>query len=224
MREPTQSEVINAVNQGIRKAQEDYKKAYMSHISSSYAPEYLMTVYIFQSILKLKRKCNCPYGLSLEEPVFEVARALGVRGRYPRDARASGYCDLLLRDIHDKPRVVVEVKKNAWDYGYDLARLAYLVNRGLEFGVFASCWFEEVKDNNHGEAEDRVKEEIRCIDEHISDDIRRQYSRTFIKTKFGDTERLVLEGEVARHEEFVWCPVCFVVCREGEVANTRRQY
>jgi hypothetical protein len=224
MREPTQSEIINSVNQGIIKAQEDYREAYMSNISSGYAPEYLMTVYIFQSILELKRKCNYPYGLSLEEPVYEVARALGVRGRFPRDARVSGYCDLLLRDIHDKPRVVIEIKKDAWDYWHDLARLAYLVSRGLEFGIFASCWFEEVKDNNRREAEDRVREEIQCIEEHISDDIRRRYSRVFMKTKFGDTERLVLEGEVARHEEFVWCPVCFVVCREGEVANTPRQY
>jgi hypothetical protein len=158
MREPTRSEVINAINQGIRKAQEDYKKAYMSHISSSYAPEYLVTVHIFQSILELKEKCNCTYGLSLEEPVYDIARSLGARPRYPQKARVSGYCDLLLRDINEKPRAVIEAKKYAWDYWYDLSRLSYLVEKGLEFGVLASCWFEKIEDNNKEDVKARLKE------------------------------------------------------------------
>lgn len=215
MRDPTRSEVIDSVLRGIRKAQEDYREAYMSDICSSYAPEYLMTVYIFQSVLELKRECDCPYGISLEEPVYEVARSLGARPRYPIDARIYGHCDLLLRDIYDKARSAIEVKKYAWDYWGDLSRLAYLIEKGLEFGVFASCWFEEVKDNNRKEAEDRLKEEIQCIREHICNDIRRRYSRLFIERKSGNIERLVLEGETSdQKEESMWCPVCFVVYRK----------
>lgn len=218
MGDPTRSEVINSVSQGIRKAQEDYKEAYMSDICSSYAPEYLMTVYIFQSILELKRKCNCTYGISLEEPVYELAKSLGARPRYPEGARVYGYCDLLLRAINDdKPRAVIEVKKYAWDYWGDLERLAYLVEKGLEFGVFASCWFEEVKDNNRKEAEDRLKEEIQCIHEHIRNDISKRYSRLFIEREPGNIERLVLEGEtLGQKEELMWCPVCFVVYRKED--------
>ncbi|MBA7666007.1 hypothetical protein ES703_74082 [subsurface metagenome] len=217
MRDPARLEVINSIIQGIRKAQEDYKKAYMSHICSSYAPEYLMTVYIFQSILELKEECNCTYGLSLEEPVKELATSLGARPRYPKDARVYGYCDLLLRDINDKPRAAIEVKKYAWDYPEDLGRLAYLVEKGLEFGVFASCWFEEVKDNNHKEAEDRLKEEIQCIHEHIRKHIRRRYNKLLIERELGNIERLVLEGETLdQKEESRWCPVCFVVYRKED--------
>lgn len=216
MREPTRSEVINAVNQGIRKAQEGYKKAYMSHISSSYAPEYLMTVYIFQSILELKEKCNCTYGLRLEEPVYELARSLGARPRYSQEARVYGHCDLSLRDIKDikeKPRAVIEVKKYAWDYPQDLPRLSYLVEKGLEFGVFASCWFEKIEDNNQKDAEDRLKEEIQCIHEHIKEYVRRRYDRLTAERQLGNIERLVLEGEtLSQKEEWMWRPVCFVIC------------
>lgn len=212
MREPTRSEVINAVNQGIRKAQEDYKKAYMSHISSSYAPEYLMTVYIFQSILDLKEKCNYTYGLSLEEPVYELARSLGARPRYSQEARVYGHCDLSLRDIKEKPRAVIEVKKYARDYPQDLPRLSYLVEKGLKFGVFASCWFEKIEDNNQKDAEDRLEEEIQCIHEHIKEDVRRRYNRLIVERELGNIGRLALEGEtLSQKEEWMWCPVCFVI-------------
>lgn len=217
MRDPNRPEIINSINQGIKKAQEDYKKAYMSDLCSEYAPEYLMTVYIFKSLLELKQKCNYTYGLSLEEPVHGLARSLGVRPRYPRDVRVYGYCDLLLRDIHGKPIVAIEVKKYAWDYWDDVRRLAYLVENGLKFGIFVSCWFETAEGNNSKEAEDRLKEEIQCIYEHISDDVKRRYSRILIEKKVGAIKRLVLEGETpGRKEESMWCPVCFVVCRKED--------
>lgn len=215
MRDPNRSEIINSISQGIRKAQEDYRKAYMSDICSGYAPEHLMTVYIFQSLLELKRKCNHAYGLSLEEPVYNLTRSLGVRPRYARDARVYGHCDLLLRDIHDKPRVAIEVKKCAWNYWDDVRRLAYLVEKGLEFGIFVSCWFEKTEHDNSKGAEDKLKEEIQCIYDHISADAKRRHSGILVERKLGAIRRLVLEGETSKQkEESMWCPVCFVVYRK----------
>jgi hypothetical protein len=217
MRDPNRPEIINSINQGIRKAQEDYRKSYMSDICSGYAPEYLMTVYIFQSLLELKQKCNYTYGLSLEEPVYDLARSLRARPRYPKDARIYGHCDLSLRDIHDRPKVVIEVKKYAWDYWDDVRRLAYLVKKGLEFGIFVSCWFEEAEGNNGKEAKEKLKEEIQCIYEHISNDVRRRYSGILIEKKLGAIKRLVLKGEKSgQKEESMWCPICFVVYREED--------
>jgi len=215
MRDPTRSELINAVNEGIRRAQEDYRKAYMSHISSSYAPEYLMTVYVFQSILELKEKCDCPYGLSLEQPVYEVVRALGVRGRYTGEARVYGDCDLLVRNIKDKPMAVIEVKKYARDYYWDLQRLSYLVSKGLEFGIFASCCYEEIKGNDRKDAEHRLNEEVQCIYEHIKEDVMRRYNGLVVERELGPVDTLVLEGETSsQKEEWRWCPVCFVIRRK----------
>jgi hypothetical protein len=215
MRDPKRSEVISAVNDGIRKAQENYARAYMSHISSTYAPEYLTTVYIFQSILELKEKCNCTYGLSLEQPVYEVVRSLGVRGRYAGEARVYGDCDLLVKNIKDKPMAVVEVKKYAWDYPQDLPRLSYLVGKGLEFGIFASCWYEEIKGNDRNYAERRLNEEVQCIYEHIKEDVMRRYNGLIVERELGRVDTLVLEGETSsQKEEWRWCPVCFVIRRK----------
>ena len=135
----------------------------MSHISSIYAPEYLMTVNIFQSILRPKNECGCTYGLSLEEPICNLVEELGIRGRPANYARLDGNCDLSLKDIEDKPRAVIEVKKNPWDFREDVQRLAYLVKHGLKFGVFASCWSVEVGNNNHKEVEDKLEEEIQFL-------------------------------------------------------------
>jgi len=212
MRDPKLSEVVSAVNEGIRNAQEDYARAYMSHISSSYAPEYLMTVYIFQSILKLKEKCDCAYGVSLEQPVYEVVRSLGVRGRYAEEARVYGHCDLLIKNIEDKPMAVIEVKKYAWDYPQDLRRLLYLVDKGLEVGIFASCWYEEVKGNDPKDAEYRLNEEVQCIYEHIKEDVMRRYDGLIVGKELGRVDTLRLEGETSsQKKEWRWCPICFII-------------
>ncbi len=213
MRDPTRQEVLDSIFQGIRKAQEDYKKAFMSHICSSYAPEYLMTVNIFQSILRLKDSCGYTYGLSLEEPVRNLAEALrGKRVGSPQGARVNGRCDLSLRDVNDKPRAVIEVKKNAWDYWEDLGRLKYLVKQGLEFGIFASCWFEQVKDNNFKEAEDKLEEEIQFLHEYILDDVGKSGGNLSIERVLSTVENLLLLGETAnQNTEWKWCPVCFEI-------------
>lgn len=101
-RDPARQEVLESIFQGVMQAQTDYKKAYESHINSEFAPEYLMTTYIFQSVFQLKEKiCGYAYGLSLEESVYDLARALGTRGHYSNHARVNGNCDLSLRAIND---------------------------------------------------------------------------------------------------------------------------
>ncbi len=104
-----------------------------------------MTTYVFQSVLRLKEKtCGCAYGISLEEPVYDLARELGIRGRYAGHARVSGECDLSLRAIEDNsPIGVIEIKKDPRNYWEDIARLSYLVRHGLEFGVLASYWLKK---------------------------------------------------------------------------------
>jgi len=212
MRNPKRSEVISAVNGGIRKAQENYARAYMSHISSFYAPEYLMTVYIFQSILKLREECSCTYGLALEQPVYEVVRSLNVRGRYAEEARVYGDCDLLVKNTEDEPMAVIEVKKYAWNYPQDLPRLSYLVGKGLKFGIFASCWYEKVERNDGTDAEHRLHEEVQCIYKHINEYVMWRYDGLIVEREPGRVDTLVLEGKTSsQKKEWRWCPVCFVI-------------
>lgn len=125
-----------------------------------------MTVYIFQSLLALKEHCGCPYGLSLEEPVSNLVNDVKTmsgrhsRGVYRYGLRVGGKCDLSLKNKKGEPLAVIKVKENPWDYYSDIDRLAGLVTLGLPFGIFASCWFEEVSNNNPEEAEDRLEKEI----------------------------------------------------------------
>ena len=210
MRNPDIAEVVDSIIQGINNTQEDYKKAYESDVCSSYAPEYLMIVYIFQSILELNKKNDHTYGLSLEEPVHELARLLRAHPRYPYHARVYGYCDVSIRDVNnsDKPRAMIEVKKYAWNYSEEIGRLAYFVEKGLKFGVFASCWFEEVRDDDCKEAEDRLEKEIQCIHEHIEKDISELGYNLNVDRKPGNIAILRLDGD---KETWKWCPVCFVI-------------
>lgn len=223
MRDPEQSEVFEAINQGILKAQEDYAKAYESHINNSeYCPEYLMTVYIFQSLLMLLKNCDRPYGLSLEEPVYRlVSDCRKMSGRHSRGVyryglRKDGKCDLSLKDKNDKPLAAIEVKENPWTYYSDIDRLAGLVTIGLPFGVFASCWFEEVSNNDLEEAENRLTEEMQSIYEHISQDINRMGDNLSVDKAQGNVKCLVLEGEESKQKQkWKWCPVCFMIHEKG---------
>lgn len=219
MSDPTQQEILKAIDEGIRKAQEDYKKAYESHINNSaYSPEYLMTVYIFQSLLKLKEKCGCPYGLSLEEPVYNLVSSLRNKsvngrnssGRYPYDLRVDGKCDLSLKNKDDEPLAVIEVKEDPWDYYSDIKRLARLLKRGLPFGIFASCYFVKIIDNNSDEADIQLEEEAKCILEEIKSDFERRDELNVDKhLGFKDTLKLDWDSDHSR-----WCSFCFVITDE----------
>jgi len=174
-----------------------------------------MTVYVFQSLLKTKEQCNCAYGLSLEQPVYDVVKCLRVRGRYSEEARVYGDCDLLVINVRDKPMAVIEVKKYAWDYPRDLPRLSYLVDKGLDFGIFASCWYEEIKGNDRKDAERRLNEEVQCIYEHIKEYVRWRHNGLTVERELGRVDTLVLEGEMSSEkQECRWCPVCFVIRRK----------
>ena len=143
MSDPTQQEVLDSIDKGIRNAQEDYFKAFQSDIASPYAPEYLMTVYIFKAVLELLGG----YGLALEVPVYDIEGCSHTKfyGKKPGAVRYDGKCDLVLFDSDGKSRAVIEVKKNAWAYYEDLTRLSCLLKLDLEFSVFATCLFTEVR-------------------------------------------------------------------------------
>jgi len=210
MRDPTLPEVLDAIDKGIRKAQRDYFKAYMSDIAAG-APEYLTTVCIFQSILKLKDRCGFAYGLSLEEPVMDMVVSLrGKRVRIPRDARGKGECDLSIRNVDDMPLAAIEVKRNPWNCHDDLNRLAFLVKSGLKCGVFASCWFQEVKGNSLKKAKDTLGQEINFLHNYILDHTGKSEGNLYVALAPSRIKRIPFEGEKAGDvENWVWRPVIF---------------
>jgi len=212
MRNPTRPEVVEAIFQGVKNVQYDYKRAYESHISNSeYSPEYLMNVYIFKSILEIKEKIGCPYGIAIEQPIRKIVEALPkIRGSYSKQIRKGGKCDLVLWDVNceKKPISVIEVKENAWKFSSDVKRLARLIQRNLEYGILTSCKFEKFEGDGLVEAEKNLNEELRCIYKYIKKDVKRIGDNLEVKIELDTLEVMQLEGD---EEKWVWCPVCYVI-------------
>lgn len=202
MRKTSSREVLKAIDQGIRNAQMDYLTSYESYISSTFAPEYLITVYIYQSLLKLIQG----YGLGLEVSVHELEE-LSHKKLSVNDAqrlRKNGYCDLLLRNLNDTPRVVIEVKKTAWEYYGDFERLKGLLSLGLEFSVFATCLFKETKDE--------LKDELLCLQKEIEEYNEKSGDNHLIELEPSEISHLQLKGaKPDEDEERYWRPVVFKI-------------
>ncbi|MDP2919765.1 MAG: hypothetical protein Q8O43_06085 [Dehalococcoidia bacterium] len=194
MSNPTQQEILHAIDQGIRNAQRDYLKAFQSDIASRYAPEYLMTMNIFQSLFELVDG----YGLALEVPVYDIEGSsyTKFRGRKPGAVRLDGKCDLVLFNSEDKSRVVIEIKKDPWAYHEDMIRLIPLLKLGIEFSVFASCLFKKT--------EGELIEETQCLLDTIKNNYVKSGVTLSIELEPSAREPLYFEGD---NEEWVWCPV-----------------
>lgn len=218
MRDPEQEEVLDSIVKGIQNAQRDYEKAYKSDIvTPEYTPQYLTTVYIFQSIFKLKRKRQCKssngYGIALEQRLRKtVTGPLKVelkvdKRKLDKEVPLRSKCDLLLLDINDDPRAVVEVNENLDDYRKDSRRLAFLVKYGLKFGVFASCRFEEIKDNEREEETDaRLEKTIEDVGKSVDDHLTALGYRLHVESERANIY-LLRQGE----KKWKWRPVCFVI-------------
>lgn len=198
MRAPDLSEILKAIDAGIRNAQNDYKKANDSDIISEYCPEYYITVYIFQSLLTLQNKYGKGFWLSVEESVYNIWKKLKIRGRPPNFISWQGKCDLALKDQIDRPWVVVEVKKYPLEYQENIERLSYFVSSGLKYGVFASCLFEEAQDTLMGNAEN--------IRKNIEDLVREWGYDLLVEKHTGKIQDFPEESKI-----YKWCPVCFII-------------
>ena len=138
MIKPSPDEVIVSINQGIRNAEKYYKKA--SGIPFWDGPEYLITVCIFQSILRLaKRDC-----LTLEIKPTEIENYIPNRKGRPfnkpksENARTEGRCDIILWIADNNiARAIIEVKRYAGQCHEDIDRVIYLIGKGFEFGALA---------------------------------------------------------------------------------------
>ena len=210
MRNPSQQEVLDSIEKGVRKAQTDYKKASESLLC--WGPEYLITTNIFQSLLGLPGIDNC---LCLEEKAREVEEYCRNRrpGRKPTVVDGRSRCDLVLWHVNkDEPRAVIEVKRWAKDCSNDLKRLTRLVGQELEFSVAASCLFGKVQ-NSEKDAEDKLREDVNNLLRRMEQEIRESDLGVRLAPKLPRINgvRIHVYGETSSEEDWVWCPVCFVI-------------
>jgi len=207
-------EVVDATIQGISAAQKDYKQAWQSHIfNSAYCPEYLTTVYIFQSLLRLRRQWGSPYGLALEQRVRTIIGHLPrTPGPYPVKLRPRGKCDIVFWEEGDeeKPLLAIEVKEDITDNHADIERLAGLVQRNLRLGIFASCKAQPVTTKRE-DAKAALLQTVDSMCKDIERALTRQDKNLRLAYKLGKIEELRLEGD---EETFVWCPACLLISKK----------
>lgn len=206
---PSQKEVLNSIEKGIRNAMGDYKKA--AGIPLCHGPEYLITVYIFQSILGITKRDS----LTLEVKPEVMLEYLGEGrrpGRKPKSARIGGRGDIYLWHVGtNRPRAIIEVKKDARQSPKDLKRVTHLVLSGFEFAVLASCMQKEVKNDNENEVKKDICDNRKCLYEEIKKQINSNGSLDVELVEY-EIETLTFEGEKPEeNEDWVWCPVCFKI-------------
>ena len=208
MQNPSWQQVISAVESGILTAQRAYQKGCDSLLC--WGPEYLITTHIHQSLLGLPEIDGC---LCLEERARELEDYCRnrLRGPKPKVVDGRSRCDLVLWHVNrNEPRSVIEVKRRAEGCSRDLKRLMRLVNQGLEFSVAASCLFERVRNDNEKDSKARLREVL-------NDLLRRMEQKTARSNQTVSLSRRSLRfytariGEVPSEEQWIWCPVCFVI-------------
>lgn len=188
--------ILQAVQQGIIDAQKDYYKSFQSDLSSEYAPEYLMTVYIFRSLLSLIDG----YGVALEVPISDLDSGYSYKrfqGRKPGSVRYNGKCDLVLLDSKEKAKAVIEVKRNPWFYDEDMDRLISLLDLNIEMSIFASCMYKKSKKELIEESDLLLKT------------IKKDYQRN-ITIELSPIPKRVLKYD----GEWVWYPIVFLVRKQ----------
>jgi hypothetical protein len=213
MPEITESTVINKIYQGIKEAQVDYERSTVDWLCN--APEYLLTVYIYRSLLHSRTKKY----LTFEERPSVIEDFLKIARRGPRHPkwRFNGRCDLLLWSSGDRPRAIIEVKRHLAGYSGDIERLARLLHRGqkdagLEFGVFACCLQEIVK-TNESDARRRIEGALRKA-QQVAESIiaNRGFNISFENRSLPlSLSRKTMQYLDQTEEKRMWSPVCFLL-------------
>ncbi len=212
MLEPWRKQVLGSVVKGIMSAQEDYKRASDSLLY--WGPEYLITVNIFESLLRIKALEN---SIVLEMKASEVSEVKS-RGPKLQNSRVGNRCrcDIVLWSHVNRRRAIIEVKRYAQDCQKDLGRVLELLKKtpSMYYAVLTACVQKEVKNGNALAAK---RETVKEIGE-LLEDIRKQAGKKgFFEVKLipenvtMKINPLNTEGDNREVKDWVWRPVCFVI-------------
>jgi hypothetical protein len=221
MRDPTKQQVLDAIDKGIRRAQDDYRDAAWTPLCQG--PEYLLTVGVFYALLRLTKRDS----LTLENQPTELLEWLKRRPRpgRPRSvSRGTGRIDICLwHKGENRPRAIIEVKRRVGDWrkytkDTDIDRIAQLllantVHR-FEFGILASCIHHVVGDDNKNQIKQKIDSHLENLRQAIEEKLD---SRLGVRLEPSDFEPLLLKDEYPADEEgrnLIWRPVVFRIYRK----------
>lgn len=223
MRDPTQQEVIDAIHEGIRRAQHDYERAAWTPLCQG--PEHLITANIFYSLAELTTK-DC---LTLETTVNDIRSYLKAkprRGRPPAALRGTGRVDICLwHKGADRPRAVVEVKRRveewtAWASDKQIDRISGLLvdncAHELGFGILASCIHRVVHSDTKDKVERDIKDALTSLRQIIEEKLD---GRLGVRLERSGFYGLPLKEQYPKDpysDDWLWRPVVFTIYRRPD--------
>lgn len=209
MSNPYPQEVIDSIGKGIRKAQMEYQKA--AGIPLCHGPEYLITVGIFQSILKLTKGGSLTLEVNLQEMLKYLKRSRRpTRKSHSAPSKERG--DIFFWYVGtNKLRAIIEVKKYAQDCHKDLKRVIRLLGKGLEFAVLASCMQKKIKNDNENEVKERIRNNRQRLYQKIKKQVNSNSSLEVELVKYKITTLTFEDEKPGDKENWVWCPVIFKI-------------
>jgi hypothetical protein len=208
-------EATYSIREGMRNAERHYSKA--SGVPLWEGPEYLINVYIFQSILR-RLKADC---LTLElrptvadEYAQRRARTRAVHRRRPpssNDERPNGHCDAVLWwPNKNVTRAVIEVKKHAKDCENDVGRVIGRLRSGLQFGVLAAPLYMKFKDHGRASARKQLLQEFDGLAASIKEKTGAKYETEPGRGNIKETN-LFDDDDLGHKVRYLWCPVTFLI-------------
>ncbi|MFC2006214.1 hypothetical protein ACFLVG_04600 [Chloroflexota bacterium] len=177
-------EVFSSIETGIRTAEKDYKNA--AYIPLCFGPEYLISVRIFDSLLSLTTEDSLTLEMRKEQ-IDEYCRKKVKPGR-PKtwlEWEPGSRIDICLwHKGSDRPRAIIEVKRNAENWqglNNDIKRIVSVLNTNyhhkLTLGVLATCIFKK-SEQEVKETEIKLRERI---ENYIHENDKKNHTTFLIK-------------------------------------------
>ena len=198
-RQISQELVSEAILDGFDNAQKAYKQWSGGWVLSSSA-EHVVYVFIAMAIRKIP---GTKY-LRIERSCKDVRRdACGNRPGQPAQAlRLNGHIDIVLSWANDKPRAIIEIKNNVYNYEgqckRDIERITTLLRSRpttLQFGIFA---FYSSATNGRKTAKEKLEKRFNSI-----------MSR--IKVAYGESFKVSGIQRVRDYDNSAWACSCIVM-------------
>jgi hypothetical protein len=207
MNEPSPTLVTSSIVEGIKNAQNEISTASKGLLC--WAPEYLMTVNIFQSLSRIKALQN---NLVLETGLNDG----GVKspGRKLKNSRTGQLCrcDMVVWS-DDRRRAVIEVKRHAWKCQQDVARILQLFKEfpDINYGVLAACVHKELKNTDELMLRNKIVNDLEIISQNIRQKVKNV--EIFPRNVKKQIYPVYAEDGNGEGRTYLWRPVCFVIKR-----------
>ena len=205
----TRSDIIKSTLDGIETSVELYQK-WSGGEWASYAPEYLLTVKISESIATKIENIGDKELITLEDNLdylLDLANAKG-RGKISHKVRKNGRCDITIWREDEKPIALIEVKNSVFylrKITSDINRIKEVLKRNIskstfEFGLIA--FYIDAHDDKGG-AKIKIKTQAEKLFE--------QAQKNHMDIHFNFYYR---EGKASLNDTDAWASVVFEMNRK----------